>query len=173
MDATQVAELIKTRRSVRRYSGGQVSDDQVAAILEAGRWAPSGLNNQPWRFAVVRDEGLKDAIGQQTRYTKVVQGAELLIAVFIHTPSMYHEVKDYQSMGACLQNMLLMVHGLGLGAVWLGEILKNADQVREILGLDDELELMAVLAVCRPGDAKAASSRKPLADLMLPVEPTA
>lgn len=166
-------ELIKTRRSVRRYSGRKVDDEAISAILEAGRWAPSGLNNQPWRFALVRDDAHKQAIAKQTRYHQVIKGADVLIAVFIHTPSMYHEVKDHQSIGACLQNMLLMAHGLGLGAVWLGEILKNADQVRDILGLGNELELMAVLALGWPEGAKTSSTRKPLADLILPGEPTA
>lgn len=53
-------------------------------------------------------------------------------------------------MGACIQNMLLAAHALGLGAVWLGEILKNADGVRRLLGLSENLELMAVVALGHP-----------------------
>lgn len=166
-------ELIKTRRSVRRYSGRTVDNEAVSTILEAGRWAPSGLNNQPWRFVIIGDEARKASLAEQTRYHQVIKGADVLIAVFIHTPSMYHEVKDHQSIGACLQNMLLMAHGLSLGAVWLGEILKNADQVRDILGLGNELELMAVLALGWPEGAETSSERKPLADLILPGEPEA
>jgi nitroreductase len=80
---------------------------------------------------------------------------------------MYNEVKDYQAMGACLENMLLMAHGLGLGAVWLGEILKNAGPVREALGLSDEYELMAVVALGWPASGKEKGSRKPMDELLL------
>ena len=57
-----VLYAIRSRRSIRQYSDDPVSDDDVRAILEAGRWAPSGLNNQPWRFGVVRDPECKNTI---------------------------------------------------------------------------------------------------------------
>ncbi|MGD9125332.1 MAG: nitroreductase, partial [Desulfarculaceae bacterium] len=157
----------QTRRSVRKYSDRPVTDDLVDKILEAGRWAPSGMNNQPWRFVVVRDPQVKSKIGALTKYTRVLESAPVIIPVFIHKPAMYQPVKDYQSMGACLQNMLLMAHGLGLGAVWLGEILKNGDEVRRVLELDDSLELMAVIAMGWPGEGKPKSSRAPLGELLL------
>ncbi len=48
-----VLKLIKTRRSVRKFQKEIVSKGMILKILEAGRWAPSGLNNQPWRFMVL------------------------------------------------------------------------------------------------------------------------
>ena len=152
---------------MRKFSDRPVDRELVDRILEAGRWAPSGLNNQPWRFVVVVDPRIKGNIAVLTRYTKVVESAPVIVPVFIHTPSMYHEIKDYQSIGACMENMLLMAHGLGLGAVWLGEILKSAAQVRQELGLGSELELMAVLALGWPGGGKPRSSRKPLDELVI------
>ena len=80
---------------------------------------------------------------------------------------MYHEVKDHQAMGACIQNMLLAAHGLGLGAVWLGEILKNADEVRTILELSEQFELMAVIALGHPAEQKRTSLRKDIAEVLL------
>lgn len=167
MDAQQVLDLIKSRRSVRKFSDRPVDPEMVEQILEAGRWAPSGTNNQAWRFVVVRDAAVKAAIAECTRYTPVVNQASVLIPVFIHKPSMYHEAKDHQAIGACLQNMVLMIHALGLGAVWLGEILKNADRVREICGLGTDLELMAVVALGWPGATNQKSERKPLDELVL------
>ena len=70
-------------------------------------------------------------------------------------------------MGACIQNMLLAAHGLGLGAVWLGEILKNADAVRSLLGLSEDVELMAVIAVGHPASQKRTSHRKEVSEVLL------
>ena len=91
----------------------------------------------------------------------------MAIAVFVDKEAMYHEVKDHQAMGACIQNMLLAIHALGLGGVWLGEILKNADKVREVLELPEHLELMAVVALGYPAHRKQTSSRKPLEEVIL------
>ena len=55
MDTDNLLEVIKTRRSVRVYKTGKVTDEQLETILEAGRWAPSGANTQPWEVVVTRD----------------------------------------------------------------------------------------------------------------------
>ncbi len=160
-------ELIRTRRSVRKFSGQPVDDAAVEAILDAGRWAPSGMNNQPWRFAVVRGQEAKQRVAEQTKYSKMVMNADVLIPVFIHKPSMYNDTKDHQAMGGCLQNMLLMAHAQGLGALWLGEILKNADAVRQALEMPEELELMAVVLVGHPALQPPAPARFDLDDLVV------
>ena len=120
-------------------------------LLEAARWAPSGTNNQPWRFVVVRGQKIKDDIAGFTKYGKIISSAPVVIPVFIDKSVMYNDTKDHQAMGACLQNLLLMAHSLGLGAVWLGEILKNAEGVRNAVGVGAQYELMAVVALGKPG----------------------
>ena len=57
-------ELMKTRRSIRRYQDKDVPDELLEQIMEAGRWAPSGDNGQPWRFVVVRDFETKKALSR-------------------------------------------------------------------------------------------------------------
>ena len=147
-------ELIKTRRSIRRFTDEPVSDEFINNIIEAGTWAPSGKNNQPWKFAIIRDKDVKSQIADLTHYSKCVLSANVLIAVFLDNSLSYHKIKDAQAIGSCLQNMLLTIHDQGLGAVWLGEILKNGDKVRELVNGYDDLELMAVVALGYPaGDA--------------------
>lgn len=163
----EVLEAIRSRRSVRSYTDEPVTDAEVREILTAGTWAPSGLNNQPWRFVVVRDEAAKGELASLTKYRRIVEGARVLLAVFCDREAMYNDVKDHQGIGACLQNMLLAAHGLGLGAVWLGEILNRAAEVNLLCDLPSRYELMAVIAVGRPASTGQVSTRKPLADLLL------
>lgn len=162
-----VLEAIYSRRSVRNYTAEPVVQEQVAEILKAGSWAPSGLNNQPWRFVVVRDAGIRTEMAKLTHYHRIVEEAPVALVVFVDRAAMYNDTKDYQGVGACLQNMLLAAHALGLGAVWLGEILKNAVAVRELLGLPDNLELMAVMALGHPERTDQTSERKGLGELLL------
>jgi nitroreductase len=152
----EILNHIKSRRSIREFLAETVEDSIIEDILEAGRWAPSGLNNQPWRFVVVRDKKISGSLAGCTRYSSIVYSAPLLIAVFLDRDVMYDHIKDIQACGAAIQNILLAAHGMGLGAVWLGEILNRKDEVREILNAPGSLELMAVVAIGYP---VAGSSR--------------
>lgn len=156
----KVLDLIKSRRSIRAFIDREVGDEQLERILEAGRWAPSGMNNQPWRFAVIRDKNIKGMISGLTRYGKIIQSANVLIAVFLDTAESYNHTKDVQSSGACIQNMLLEIHAQGLGGVWLGEILKSEKEFRIILNAPESYELMAVIAFGYPSEPIIANARR-------------
>lgn len=161
-----VIEAILERRSVRKFTDVPVSGEDLSAILEAGRWAPSGLNNQPWRFAVIREGNARGELSHLTHYGRIVRSCALCVAVFYHVPSGYDRDKDILGIGACIQNMLLAAHSLGFGAVWLGEILNKKNAVNGILGLDDAYELMAVIALGRP-DERPESERRPMDELVV------
>lgn len=163
----ELREGIYSRRSVRNFTEEPVSREAVMEILRAGSWAPSGLNNQPWRFVIIREREMRAALALLTKYRRIVEGAPVSIAVFCDRSAMYNDTKDYQAIGACLQNMLLAAHSLGLGAVWLGEILRRGAEVRELLALPGELDLMAVVAVGHPAERTQRSSRKEVEALLL------
>ncbi len=64
MDGDAILEIMKTRRSIRRYKKKDVPDELLYKIMEAGRWSPSGDNGQAWRFIIVRDSETKKALGR-------------------------------------------------------------------------------------------------------------
>lgn len=160
-------QAIKTRRSIRKFLQEDIPDETIGIILEAGTWAPSGMNNQPWKFVIVRDPKLKSELAALTKYGRIILSAPVLIVVFLDNSLSYDRVKDIQAIGACLQNMLLAIHSMGLGAVWLGEILKNKEKVQELLKVPQACELMAVVALGKPGQSLGTGSRKPLESFIL------
>ena len=162
-----VLEAIYKRRSIREFNVRGISLEKLHEIVKAGIWAPSGLNNQPWRFVIIQDSDVKEKLAGQTHYGHIVRGANALIAVYLAKDEMYDAVKDHQSAGACIQNMLLAAEALDLGAVWLGQILKNKDVVNTILGLSDNYDLMAVVALGYPLHHNQKSIRKKLSELLL------
>lgn len=167
LDKNQVVKAIRQRRSVRRFTEVPVSSEDLSTVMEAGIWAPSGMDNQPWRFIVVQDPAKKDALAGFTKYGTIIRNAPVCIVVFMDLTVSYHQIKDSQAMGACLQNMLLAAHSLDLGAVWLGEILKNKDQVRDFFDLPPTHELHAVVALGHPASRDQKSERRPLDDVIL------
>jgi len=158
VDEMDVIEAVKTRRSIRKYTEDDVDDSTIKKIIEAGIWAPSGLNNQPWKFKVLKGDE-KDGIAGFTRYGGIIQDAPACIAVFLDGESGYNHTKDVQAIGACIQNMLLTIHSLGLGGVWLGEIINQRKEVEKTLEVPDSYELMAVIAFGIPS-VKTTSSRE-------------
>lgn len=165
--SNSVQEAILKRRSIREYTDEPVSRELLRRIVTAGTWAPSGLNNQPWRFVLVDDRKVIKEMAETTHYGHIVRAATALIVVYLDERAMYDAVKDHQSAGACIQNMLLAAHELGLGAVWLGQILKNKDEVSRILEVDHHHDLMAVLAVGWPLHGNWRSQRKGLEEFIL------
>lgn len=167
MVESSVLKAIFERRSIRHFEDAPVERDVIIQALKAASWAPSGLNNQPWRFALIREQGLKESLAALTRYAATLKSAAVLVAVFLDQETSYDRTKDCQAVGACLQNLLLALHSFDLGAVWIGEILKNKDQVVKILNLPERLELMAVVAVGHPAHRNQSSHRRPVEELIL------
>ena len=165
--SSPVLDAIYKRRSIREYTNEDVGTDLLHEIIQAGIWAPSGLNNQPWRFVIIKNQQIRDQLAGQTHYGHIVKAAPALIAVYLDPEAMYNEVKDHQAAGACIENILLAAESLGLGAVWLGQILQNKLEVNTILGLPEDLDLMAVLAIGHPTHHDQKSLRKPLTDFIL------
>lgn len=62
MNYDNLLELVKKRRSIRRFKPDPIPDESIAKIIEVARWAPSGFNMQPWEFVVVKKPGLRDKI---------------------------------------------------------------------------------------------------------------
>jgi nitroreductase len=162
-----VQNAIRERRSIREFTEQPIERDLLEKIIRAGIWAPSGLNNQPWRFVIIQNEAIRARLAALTRYTHIVKAAPALIAVYLDQEKMYDRVKDHQAAGACIQNMLLTAHELGLGAVWLGQILAKKDKVNEVLRLNSQYELAALLAFGYPQHRNQQSQRLPLETFIL------
>ncbi|MFC1703579.1 nitroreductase family protein [Candidatus Omnitrophota bacterium] len=157
---------IRSRRSIREYTKDIPADKQIDSVLEAARWAPSGLNNQPWRFIVVKDTDLKTKLAACTEYSEIIESAPISICVFLDMGSSYNRDKDVLAIGASIQNMLLCAHAQGLATCWMGEILNQKKQVCKVVDADSDYELMAVVTLGFSDEKVTKSNRKALKGLV-------
>jgi nitroreductase len=162
-----ILSIIRERRSVRKYNKKTPSDEEIEMLLEAGRWAPSGMNNQPWRFLVINDQATKDGLAGFTIYGNIIKDAPAVIVVCMDTGDSYNRDKDLMAVGACIQNMLLQAHSMGLGACWLGEITNRKKDVASYLRLPRDYELMSVISLGYSAEDVAEGSRKNLKSLLI------
>ncbi len=162
-----ILELIRTRRSIRKFIQDDINDETIDKFIEAARWAPSGLNNQPWRFIIIRNQSKKEQLSKFTKYNQIIEDAPLLIVVFLDHNSSYDRTKDVQAIGACIQNILLTAHYLEFGSCWLGEILNNREKVERLLEVPESLESMAVVALGLPVKKITEGYRKPKEQMII------
>lgn len=167
----QVLEAIRDRRSSVRFEETPIGEEKIQAILEAGRWAPSWINSQPWRFILVTDQDIKQRISEHvpTAFNLAITDAPINIVVSVDTEEdPHHFVED----GAvATQNMALAAHSLGLGSCWMGVFdLKGGkdsgeEKIKEILEIPKTHRVISVLPV---GVSKAArmTKRKELSQLV-------
>lgn len=147
MDKAQVVfENVITRRSVRKYSDKPISDKDLDLIIEAGRWAPSGANAQPWRFVIVRDRALIEAVGEVCYYAlfrsrHVAEANAVIIILGDPSAGSATYVQDCTIAGT---NMTLMAHALGIGSCWIGAF--EDDTVRKILSIPEGMKITALIS---------------------------
>ncbi|TFF96946.1 MAG: nitroreductase family protein [Promethearchaeota archaeon] len=141
-------EFITSRKSIRNFIYEDINKEIIENILECGRWAPSGMNTQPWNVCIVQYPSLKKMLGELTKYSGIIESAYYDLFIFLDLDRGYNRVKDIQAIGAFMENILLGTHAMGLGAVWIGEILNNKEKVNEFFELSTEkYELMGVIAI--------------------------
>jgi nitroreductase len=173
MKETVLLDLIRGRRSVVRFESGDVSEEQVEAILEAGRWAPSYINSQPWEFIVVRDAAMRSrAAGILQRVTISWQGfAQAPVLIVVAVDSVTDPRHHREDGAAAAQNMALMAHALGLASFWAGihggEEARHTpeDELRSLLAIPRMLRIIAVLPVGIPAYTPE-STRRPLSEML-------
>jgi nitroreductase len=146
-----VLQAIKERRSIRQYSQEAVSDDQLNQTLEAGRWAPSRGNSQPWKFIALNDEQIRKELAEVIPSGKFLAQAPRGIAVVVDPEASKH---PEQEGAAAIQNILLAAHSLGLGTCWISvwgtDWMKPAAKV---LGIPDKEWLISVISIGYPAEA--------------------
>jgi nitroreductase len=168
-------DVIFSRKSVRSYTDQPVSDQQVETMLRAAMSAPTGMNVQPWRFIVVRDQAVKDKLAGPRG--GMIATAPVVFVVCGETTMMRKpfgqpdaeavEVANgnwTQDCSAAAENLLLAAEALGLGAVWTAgyPYEDRVNPIREALGLPANVTPLCVIPCGYPaGDDQPKDKWKP------------
>ncbi len=149
-------EAVFSRRSIRKYTKETISEQSLQEILEAAMSAPSAGNQQPWHFVVIDDRNLLDQIPALHPHSLMCREAPIAILVCGDLSLEKHAGYWVQDCAAATENLLLSIHALGLGGVWLG-IFPRDERVkglRKLLNIPEQVIPFALIPIGHPAEQK-------------------
>lgn len=154
-------DTILKRRSIRRYTEKEVSDDLIKKLLKAGMAAPSAGNAQTWEFVVIDQADIMEKIPKIHRYAQMVPEASKLILVCGNKDLEKYDDFWIQDCSAASQNILLAATANDLASVWLGvyPVQKRIDALKKLLNLPDNLIPFSIIPVGYPAAEKEPNDR--------------
>lgn len=167
-----ILSALRERRSAHRFTGDPVPPEQIDAILEAGRWAPSATNAQPWDFVVISDPALRSQMGTLLReVTWAWAGFAAAPVMIVVAVDPGRDPQHFVEAGAvAAHNLCLAAHSLGLASSWAG-VYDHAGKgtaerdIKRLLALPRTHRIIAVVPVGTPG-LTSHGSRRPLIDMV-------
>ncbi len=170
-------ETIKKRRSIRKYKPDPVSPETLQIVLEAVRWAPSWANTQCCEVIVVKDPKVKSELATalssgNPAFSSMTDAPLVLVICGIREISGYYKGQPRTGKGdwlmfdtgLAMQNLCLAAHALGLGTVVVGSF--NHQRVAEILGVPQNIEVVAITPLGYPAAEGVTPKRKDISELV-------
>jgi nitroreductase len=139
-------DAIFSRTSIRKFQNREVENDKIELLLKAAMAAPSAGNQQPWEFYVIKNKDILEKLSKCSPYAGCAKEAP---RAFVNCYRKNVWAPEYAEidLSASTENILLEAVKLGLGAVWLGvaPLKDRMQQVKEIIGVPDELQPFAII----------------------------
>lgn len=167
-----IFDAIRTRRSIRRFTDKPVEDEKIMTMLDAARHAPSWANLQCWRFIVVKDRAVKEALGESTYVESffsplgyktnpakkgIVEAPVVIVACAdpAKSGSIWEQPYYMTDVGIASQNLMLAARALGLGTVFVGVF--EEEKIRELLSIPSDMRVVGIFPVGYPLEERAGS----------------
>ena len=152
-------EVLKNRRSIRKFKDAPIPREQILKMLEAARIAPSASNKQPWHFIVVEN---KDTIKQLAKSEWAAKAPLMIVGLADQETSPNWGSND---LGIAFEHIALAATNLGLGTCWMGQTGRE-DLIRKLLDIPDKLKPVAVMPIGVPDETPAPKDRKSLNEIV-------
>lgn len=170
---TDLENVIKNRRSVRKWEQKPLSVKNIIESVNLAKWAPSSCNRQVWKFLIVQKQQDKDFLQiftHQSFFTK----APFVVILLVDITDYHKDIKHYAYLdtGAVIQNLLLIFHCKGMGACWIGvkhnkDYKSNSDKFRNYFHLDENLVPISIIPVGWYSEVPKTSPRKDIREIII------
>ena len=144
-----VSDAIRTKRAVRKFQPQSLNEEEITAILNAGRRAQSAKNSQPWQFLTITQPETRIALSKLARYGSHLPGAPLVVAILTPDPNSRFSVMFDAGQAAAYMQLAAWERGIGSCPATIYE----HEQARDLLGFPPEWHLRIVLSFGYPLDS--------------------
>jgi len=153
-------EVVKRRRSIRRYKRDPVPRDILDQILETARIAPSAGHRQPWHFIIVKDGETKKKLGIPSWAAEAP-----IVIVGCADTQVRQEPICFVDVAIALEHIVLAAANFGLGTCWIGRL--NADEtIKKVLEIPEQVKVVAVTPLGYPDETPGPKERKALSEIV-------
>lgn len=150
-----LADVIKSRYSVRKYKNQDIPQDKLDAILKLAQLAPSAHNSQNYKIIIVKDQSKKDRLAEVTKMPFVAQAPVVMVGISPDPSSEYWSV----DMAIIFDHISLAAVDSGLGTCWVGSV-KDEAKIREIVGAPEGTKARIVMPIGYPDHKPFPKKRK-------------
>lgn len=152
-------ELLKTRRSIRKYSDQTIEPEKVSSIIEAALMSPASKRRNPWEFIVVRQKDILKQISEsRPNGSQLLANSPLGIVVIADTNKSDVWIEDAAIASIIMQ---LEAHDMGLGSCWIqirnrnkNEVTSSESFIKELLNIPDHFAVLSVISIGYPFEEK-------------------
>lgn len=164
-----ILKAIQERRSIRQYKKDPIPEDDLLRVVEAARLAPSGKNLQPWKFIIVRDEGLKQRLARASSEQYFIAEAPVIIVACGFPDDCYERMGQYMKswtvdVAIALEHLILQAQEDGFGTCWIGSF--REEEVKSILNIPEDVKVLALTPLGYPAEAPPYRGRKRIDEIV-------
>lgn len=160
-------DVVRSRRSVRKYQKKDIPEEVLRRILDAARLAPSASNLQSWRFIVIRNQESKNVLAKLYKERTWIADAAVIIAG-VGTDPDYRMGSGRPSydidLSIAMTHMMLAATAESLGSCWIGSF--DYEKTKRFLGIPEKFPLVGFLTIGYPDETPPPSERKKLEEIV-------
>lgn len=182
----ELIETINNRRSIRKYKNIDIPNEIIEDLINTARFAPSAKNRQPWSFMIVKDKTknkIADIMLEQLKESKIslerkiyntnssvkataniIKEVPILILVFKPKEDNWI-IEDSLSIGAAIEHICLRATDLGLGSLWIRDIVYTQKEIANLVKKNN-MELISAISIGYPDENPKQRPRKKLNDIL-------
>jgi nitroreductase len=163
-----ILDVIKTRRSIRKFKDKPVNDGDIIKIIDAARLAPSGGNRQRWKFIYVKNPGVLRMVKSCSpgfygdAPVCIIAGVEHNEKTF--GGASYEDTVDILDIGFAAENILLAAHALGLGGCAIASL--NVECIKKLINSPHNFKPILLLSIGYPDKQPPMPKKKNLSDII-------
>jgi nitroreductase len=157
-------DVIRKRRSIRKYSSEKISSEKLTNILEAARLAPSGSNRQGWKFLVVRDKEKKAKLAEAcNKQLWIAEADAVMVGCWLPMPGI-DEMRLRRDVTIAMEHIALAAVNEGLGACWVGAF--DMEAVKSLLSIPQDVGINAIMPIGDPAEPARPRTFKTLEEIV-------